>query len=165
MGPLLSKQELGNEIQNRAKVGGSAGNVTDHRRKKDDANDVDDTRDRPNHNQLFDYKKQPSGDQQELYFNHIQALNNYTFSILNTTHISNILSYPLRSTTFTMSARFITLAKSRVATSAPSSVAIRSISSTARLQKGPVETAKDTLKKTDRMVSDAAVGGIDKGGM
>ncbi|KAJ5643689.1 uncharacterized protein N7484_006196 [Penicillium longicatenatum] len=62
-----------------------------------------------------------------------------------------------------MSARFITLAKSRVATSAPSSIAIRSISSTARLQKGPVETAKDTLKKTDRMVSDAAVGGIDKG--
>ncbi|KAJ5924744.1 hypothetical protein N7466_008931 [Penicillium verhagenii] len=60
--------------------------------------------------------------------------------------------------------RFVTLAKSRVATSSvPSSIAIRSISSTARLQKGPVDVAKDTLKKTDRLVSDAAVGGINKG--
>lgn len=56
--------------------------------------------------------------------------------------------------------RFMTL-KSRVATP---SIAFRSISSTARLQKGPVETAKDTLKKADRTVSDAAVKGIDKGG-
>ncbi|KAJ6096197.1 hypothetical protein N7486_006943 [Penicillium sp. IBT 16267x] len=62
-----------------------------------------------------------------------------------------------------MTTRFITLAKSRVATSVPSSIAIRSISSTARLQKGPVEAAKETLKKTDRMVSDAAVTGINKG--
>ncbi|KAJ5541292.1 hypothetical protein N7494_006368 [Penicillium frequentans] len=61
------------------------------------------------------------------------------------------------------SARFITLAKSRVATSVPSSIAIRSISSTSRLQKSAVDSAKDTLKKTDRVVSDAAVGGINKG--
>lgn len=57
--------------------------------------------------------------------------------------------------------RFMTL-KSRVATTP--SIAFRSISSTARLQKGPVETAKDTLKKADRTVSDAAVKGINKGG-
>lgn len=63
------------------------------------------------------------------------------------------------------SARFITLAKSRVATSIPSSIAVRSISSTPRLQKSAVDAAKDTLKKTDRMVSDAAVGGINKGRM
>ncbi|KAJ5760722.1 hypothetical protein N7520_007878 [Penicillium odoratum] len=58
--------------------------------------------------------------------------------------------------------RFITLAKSRVAT-APSSIAVRSISSTARLQKGPIDAAKDTLKKADRVVSDVAVDGINKG--
>ncbi|KAJ5094079.1 hypothetical protein N7456_009940 [Penicillium angulare] len=62
------------------------------------------------------------------------------------------------------SARFMTIAKSRVATTTPRSIiAIRGISSTARLEKGPVETTKDTLKKADRVVSDAAVKGINKG--
>ncbi|KAJ5584450.1 uncharacterized protein N7459_004250 [Penicillium hispanicum] len=62
------------------------------------------------------------------------------------------------------SARFIPIIRSRVATSIPpSSLAIRSISSTAKYQKGPVETTKDTIKKADRVVSDAAVKGIDKG--
>ncbi|KAJ5736319.1 uncharacterized protein N7483_001444 [Penicillium malachiteum] len=58
--------------------------------------------------------------------------------------------------------RFMTLAKSRVATT-PSTIAVRSISSTARLNKGPVDATKDTLKKADRVVSDVAVKGINKG--
>lgn len=58
--------------------------------------------------------------------------------------------------------RLVPLFKSTSAATIP---AIRSISSTARLQKGPVEAAKDTLKKADRAVSGAAVKGIDKGGM
>lgn len=61
--------------------------------------------------------------------------------------------------------RFVPVLKSRVATSTTSLQAIRPISSTARLQKGPIEAAKDTLKKADRTVSGAAVKGIDKGGM
>lgn len=61
-------------------------------------------------------------------------------------------------------ARFIPMIKSRVVPSlAPTT--IRSISSTASYQKGPVETAKDTLKQADRTVSDAAVKGINKGGL
>ena len=43
--------------------------------------------------------------------------------------------------------------------------AARSISSTARRQSGPVDATKETLKKADRVVSDAAVKGIEKGGM
>ena len=35
---------------------------------------------------------------------------------------------------------------------------------TQRGDKGPVETTKDALKKADRLVSDAAVKGIEKGG-
>lgn len=50
-----------------------------------------------------------------------------------------------------------------MATAAPSSVALRSISSTVRLEKGPVDATKDTLKAADRVVSDAAVKGIDLG--
>ena len=42
---------------------------------------------------------------------------------------------------------------------------VRSISATAAKQKGPVEAAKDTLKKTDDVLSGAAVKGIEKGGM
>lgn len=42
--------------------------------------------------------------------------------------------------------------------------AVRSISATAPYSKGPIDTTKDTLKKADRTVSDAAVKGIDKGG-
>ncbi|KAE8152685.1 hypothetical protein BDV25DRAFT_57412 [Aspergillus avenaceus] len=50
------------------------------------------------------------------------------------------------------------------ATAAPALVVgARSISATAGLQKGPVEATKDTLKKADRAVSDAAVEGIKKG--
>jgi hypothetical protein len=48
---------------------------------------------------------------------------------------------------------------------AASTIGIRSISSTASYQKGPIDATKDTLKKADRAVSDAAVGGINKGGM
>lgn len=62
-------------------------------------------------------------------------------------------------------ARFVPLLKSRVATSPTTPQVIRSISSTASLQKGPVEAAKETLKKADHAVSGAAVKGIEKGGM
>lgn len=48
---------------------------------------------------------------------------------------------------------------------APASVTLRSISTTARLEKGPVDVTKDTLKAADRVVSDAAVKGIDLGRM
>lgn len=41
----------------------------------------------------------------------------------------------------------------------------RLFSTTLVQQKGPVEAAKDGLKTVDRAVSDAAVAGIDKGGM
>merc|ERR1711981_1189076 len=39
----------------------------------------------------------------------------------------------------------------------------RLFSTAPRLYKGPVETAKDTLKQVDRTISDAAVSGIEKG--
>jgi len=39
----------------------------------------------------------------------------------------------------------------------------RLLSTSTRLQKGPVETAKDALKKVDRAVSDVAVKGIETG--
>ncbi|KIV99853.1 uncharacterized protein PV09_08521 [Verruconis gallopava] len=39
----------------------------------------------------------------------------------------------------------------------------RLLSTTARLNKGPIETAKDALKSIDRTISDAAVSGIEKG--
>lgn len=41
----------------------------------------------------------------------------------------------------------------------------RTISSTPEKDMGPVEATKGTLKKADRVVSDAALKGIDKGGM
>ncbi|RAH45014.1 uncharacterized protein BO95DRAFT_443462 [Aspergillus brunneoviolaceus CBS 621.78] len=41
--------------------------------------------------------------------------------------------------------------------------ATRALSSSACLNKGPVESAKDTLKAADRTVSDAAVKGIEVG--
>lgn len=59
--------------------------------------------------------------------------------------------------------RSLLLAKSRVAINAPRALGARSLTATARCEKGPVETAKDTLKKADRLASDAAVKGIDKG--
>ncbi|KAJ5989407.1 hypothetical protein N7481_004617 [Penicillium waksmanii] len=60
--------------------------------------------------------------------------------------------------------RFIPVIKSRVAPSiAPRVTTLRSISSTASYQKGPIDATKDTLKQADRMVSDATVKGIDKG--
>jgi hypothetical protein len=40
----------------------------------------------------------------------------------------------------------------------------RYLSTSARLQKGPVDVAKDALKKVDRVVSDVAVKGIETGG-
>lgn len=40
----------------------------------------------------------------------------------------------------------------------------RSLHASARLQKNPVDATKETLKKADRVVSDAAVKGIEKGG-
>lgn len=45
------------------------------------------------------------------------------------------------------------------------SVTRRGISSTTAKDMRPMESTKDTLKKADRVVSDAAVKGIDKGGM
>lgn len=63
-------------------------------------------------------------------------------------------------------ARFVPVVRSRMANAAaPTSVALRSISTTARLEKGPVDVTKDTLKAADRVVSDAAVKGIDLGSM
>ncbi|PYH45434.1 uncharacterized protein BP01DRAFT_40713 [Aspergillus saccharolyticus JOP 1030-1] len=41
--------------------------------------------------------------------------------------------------------------------------ATRALSSTACLNKGPVDAAKDTLKAADRTISDAAVKGIEVG--
>ncbi|CRG85979.1 hypothetical protein PISL3812_02982 [Talaromyces islandicus] len=47
---------------------------------------------------------------------------------------------------------------------APSSVlAYRSISTTPVAQRGPVEATKDTIKKVDRTVANAAVKGIETG--
>lgn len=48
---------------------------------------------------------------------------------------------------------------------APRLVAFRSISSTPNYQKGPVDAAKDTLKKADEVASKAALKGIDQGGL
>jgi hypothetical protein len=84
-------------------------------------------------------------------------------------HLDN-LDFPIHQSTrkiiTTMSARFAPIVRSRVALStAPRFVAFRSISSTPSYQKGPVDAAKDTLKKADDMVSKVAVKGIDKGGM
>ncbi|KAJ6105750.1 hypothetical protein N7512_009267 [Penicillium capsulatum] len=63
-----------------------------------------------------------------------------------------------------MSAARLIAMPSRVATLAiPRSMATRCISSTARVDRSPVEATKDTLKKADRTVSDAAVKGINKG--
>lgn len=62
--------------------------------------------------------------------------------------------------------RFAPLLRTRVVTqSTPAYQAIRSISATASYNKGPIDATKDTLKKADRTVSDAAVKGINKGGM
>lgn len=58
-------------------------------------------------------------------------------------------------------ARLAPVVRSRLATATPSSVNVRSISSTVRLEKGPVDATKDTLKAADRVVSDVAVKGID----
>jgi hypothetical protein len=41
----------------------------------------------------------------------------------------------------------------------------RLFTTSTRLQKGPIELGKDALKKVDRVVSDAAVKGIETGGM
>lgn len=49
--------------------------------------------------------------------------------------------------------------------SALSVTAVRSMSLTARLNRGPVGAARDTLRKADRTVAGAAVKGIEKGGM
>ena len=61
-------------------------------------------------------------------------------------------------------ARFTPLLRSRVAVQTPGFQAIRSISATTPYNKGPIDATKETLKKADRTVSDAAVKGIDKGG-
>lgn len=61
--------------------------------------------------------------------------------------------------------RVVPVLKSRLVTPGAKFQAVRSISSTASLSKGPVEAVKDTLKKADQAVSGAAVKGIDKGGM
>lgn len=61
-------------------------------------------------------------------------------------------------------ARITPIFRSRVAT-APRFVAFRSISSTPIYQKSPVDAAKDTLKKADEVASNAAIKGINQGGM
>jgi len=42
--------------------------------------------------------------------------------------------------------------------------AVRLFTTTTRMNKGPIDVAKDVLKKVDRTVSDAAVKGIETGG-
>ncbi|KAJ5239507.1 hypothetical protein N7468_004126 [Penicillium chermesinum] len=59
--------------------------------------------------------------------------------------------------------RFISVAKPRVALPSTRVLGARSISVTPQYQKSPVEAAKETVKKADRVVADAAVKGIDKG--
>lgn len=60
--------------------------------------------------------------------------------------------------------RFAPLLRTRVVVqTAPGFQAIRSISATAPWNKGPVDATKETLKKADRTVSDAAVKGINTG--
>ncbi|KAJ5588689.1 hypothetical protein N7537_011367 [Penicillium hordei] len=60
--------------------------------------------------------------------------------------------------------RFAPLLRTRVAVqTAPGFQAVRSISATAQCNKGPVDATKETLKKADRTVSDAAVKGINTG--
>jgi CHASE3 domain sensor protein len=62
-------------------------------------------------------------------------------------------------------ARFTPLLRTRVAVqTAPGFQAIRSISATTPCNKSAVDATKDTLKKADRTVSDAAVKGINTGG-
>jgi hypothetical protein len=53
----------------------------------------------------------------------------------------------------------------RTTTPAFTAAGSRLISSTSKLEKGPVDAAKDTLKKADRTISDNLVNAIDKGGM
>ncbi|KAJ6083175.1 hypothetical protein N7467_007310 [Penicillium canescens] len=60
-------------------------------------------------------------------------------------------------------ARFAPLLRTRVVAPTPGFQAIRSISATASYNKGPIDATKDTLKKADRTVSDAAVKGINQG--
>ncbi|OJJ76093.1 hypothetical protein ASPBRDRAFT_117972 [Aspergillus brasiliensis CBS 101740] len=60
-------------------------------------------------------------------------------------------------------ARTASLSLRPTTTPALSVGAARSISATARLDKGPIDATKDTLKKADRKVSDAAVKGIEVG--
>ncbi|CAG7986584.1 unnamed protein product [Penicillium olsonii] len=60
-------------------------------------------------------------------------------------------------------ARFAPLLRTRVAVPTTRYQAIRSISATASYNKGAVDATKDTLKKADRTLSDAAVKGINKG--
>jgi hypothetical protein len=58
-----------------------------------------------------------------------------------------------------------TTARATTIVAAPSSVlAYRSFSTTLAAQRGPVETTKDTIKKVDRTVANAAVKGIETGG-
>ena len=55
---------------------------------------------------------------------------------------------------------FLALTTLRTVRAAP----VARFSTTAIAQKSPVDAAKDTLKKVDRTVSDAAVSGIEAGG-
>lgn len=56
-------------------------------------------------------------------------------------------------------------AKSHTAAPALAVGATRRISATTWRSKGPIEVTKETIKKTDRVISDAAVKGIEKGRM
>ena len=57
------------------------------------------------------------------------------------------------------------LAPVRTTVPAVGVVGSRAVSSTSRKEKGAVDATKDTLKKVNRTVSDAALKGIETGGM
>lgn len=71
------------------------------------------------------------------------------------------MSFVVRAAPITTRAAIIAATRSAPALAVATS---RSLHASARLQKNPVDATKDTLKKADRVVSDAAVKGIEKGG-
>jgi hypothetical protein len=85
--------------------------------------------------------------------------------LINSSLLNNSITVLLFTTTIAISAimsaaRFAPLLRTRVVAPTPGFQAIRSISATASYNKGPIDATRDTLKKADRTVSDAAVKGI-----
>jgi hypothetical protein len=68
-------------------------------------------------------------------------------------------------TRFATTARIAAPLSTARATPSVAAAGQRFVSSTAKREKGPVDATKSTLKKADRVVSDAAVKGIETGGM